>query len=505
MKTKNRCVPYLSVKALNDDKREYEDENGKIRKQSIFEYFEKHGLRTDGMPTEKNGLMYYIEDISEYWNLTDYPYQSVQNTVRDGSYITQVYRWQATKQIFVLDKNLEDLLCENIDDSNFSMPVDSLMVLPFTSMYIKTSHLNRSMLLFSNKASIDGFFVSYDFVDDVPALLITAVSSDVGSEAIPYSVTDILTLKRCSINDAFAGMGHVWPETMNGDHILTDWSRFANNYSIFHQDLDFIKKVIKILLYISASNADVRERTTAITKPRADRAISFSDIQQWDVGSRIGPTMRRQGKSDRKHIKKKEYSAVYACDTRNSPRPHMRAAHYHHYWTGKKTEPENRHLIIRFVSATMVNGVKENSTIEDFENPIVYRCVLQYGDRNKIFSCGGTSYPEQKLYERVLRLYPDAENGYHAEWLGKKEIDVFIPTLNIGIEYDGVAWHQDIEKDDEKTNLCKAHGTTLYRIRENGCPELQNSENCIIRQGMKESDLDEAIDAVIANIQNRGK
>ena len=54
-------------------------------------------------------------------------------------------------------------------------------------------------------------------------------------------------------------------------------------------------------------------------------------------------------------------------------------------------------------------------------------------------------------------------------------LDVYIPSLKIGIEYDGAWCHQDIEKDKKKDELCKKLGITLYRIREIGCPELNSS------------------------------
>ena len=37
--------------------------------------------------------------------------------------------------------------------------------------------------------------------------------------------------------------------------------------------------------------------------------------------------------------------------------------------------------------------------------------------------------------------------NYQPEWIEKSEIDVFIPSLSIGIEYDGRVWHKNIEKD----------------------------------------------------------
>ena len=46
------------------------------------------------------------------------------------------------------------------------------------------------------------------------------------------------------------------------------------------------------------------------------------------------------------------------------------------------------------------------------------------------------------------------------------EVDIYIPELKIGIEYDGVYWHQDkLEKDKEK-NAGLSPSVLLIRIRE---------------------------------------
>ena len=57
----------------------------------------------------------------------------------------------------------------------------------------------------------------------------------------------------------------------------------------------------------------------------------------------------------------------------------------------------------------------------------------------------------------------------------RKEIDIFIPKLNIGIEYDGQYYHKNINKDLDKNELCKLIGITLIRIREPKLPRLNSS------------------------------
>ena len=53
------------------------------------------------------------------------------------------------------------------------------------------------------------------------------------------------------------------------------------------------------------------------------------------------------------------------------------------------------------------------------------------------------------------------------------ELDIYIPSLQVAIEYDGQAWHNDTAKDTRKGFLCREHGIRLIRIREPECPELE--------------------------------
>lgn len=49
------------------------------------------------------------------------------------------------------------------------------------------------------------------------------------------------------------------------------------------------------------------------------------------------------------------------------------------------------------------------------------------------------------------------------------ELDIFIPSLNVGIEYDGRVYHTDSKiqiRDSQKYKICKEHGILLIRIRE---------------------------------------
>lgn len=90
----------------------------------------------------------------------------------------------------------------------------------------------------------------------------------------------------------------------------------------------------------------------------------------------------------------------------------------------------------------------------------------------------GSSIPESYIIYYLRQLFPDTERTKQFYWLGNRSIDIFIPSLSIGIEYDGSKWHDPrrnaeerhgkniTKRDREKSKLCRQHNTTLLRIRE---------------------------------------
>ena len=78
----------------------------------------------------------------------------------------------------------------------------------------------------------------------------------------------------------------------------------------------------------------------------------------------------------------------------------------------------------------------------------------------------GTSKNELRLYCELKNLYQSTK--WHYSDFGF-EIDIFIPEINIGIEYDGFFWHKGKESfDKKKSKIINEKGITLIRLREEG-------------------------------------
>lgn len=57
------------------------------------------------------------------------------------------------------------------------------------------------------------------------------------------------------------------------------------------------------------------------------------------------------------------------------------------------------------------------------------------------------------LYNIVKKHYSDAIYQFRAPWLGQQSLDIFIPSLNVGIEYQGIQHYESIELFGGKEGL----------------------------------------------------
>ena len=116
-------------------------------------------------------------------------------------------------------------------------------------------------------------------------------------------------------------------------------------------------------------------------------------------------------------------------------------------------------------------------------------CPICNSERNTSFPEYAIVYYLKKYGLDVIHSY--RENGY--------ELDVYIPSKKIAIEYDGGLWHKNrIKNDLEKNKRCKRDGIKLYRIRE-GLPTLNDSSIDYMVQE-KQKDLSKILEEVLSII-----
>ena len=78
-----------------------------------------------------------------------------------------------------------------------------------------------------------------------------------------------------------------------------------------------------------------------------------------------------------------------------------------------------------------------------------------------------TSFPEQAFFYYLKKAYPDAINSYKDIFSGGMELDIYIPSIRMGVEYDGRLFHRktdNVLRDARKYKICKENGIQLVRI-----------------------------------------
>ena len=80
------------------------------------------------------------------------------------------------------------------------------------------------------------------------------------------------------------------------------------------------------------------------------------------------------------------------------------------------------------------------------------------------------SFAEKELSEFLKSIYSGKIIQNDRKLINPYELDIYIPDLNLAIEYNGLYWHSDLYKPDnyhlQKTNLCNEKGIRLIHIFE---------------------------------------
>lgn len=269
--------------------------------------------------------------------------------------IAAVGTWRLGKGIYRFDPDLyTELIDTPITDD---MPVEMFFRLPEYCIYIETPGIT-----YRNKA-IYGFFT---FLDDnknndkCPRLNIVY---DGGPSAF------VLTLNIPNGGDFKTEFEKMY---FNEKRITTAVAKEPG--STKETILDYVSsfrelamKTLPLLLYLCTDEPDYGDRRPPVyAAPKkikgGDKWFAAPGINNWDVGVRIGATIRM-------HCEQKSTRELAVHGSGRAPvRPHMRRAHWHGYWTGKRSEPLKRKYVLHWIPPTPIK-------MHDTDAPAVIRPV----------------------------------------------------------------------------------------------------------------------------------
>lgn len=243
-----------------------------------------------------------------------------------------LYKWRIHKQIYRFSIEMEKLLYEQND--GFDSPIWILNSLPYNCIYIETNELSEDTL---------GFF----FYKDYKSYTAIVIYNDMSWKNITFNYdekTDRKTTLKESVNRQAVNDKCNVPV----DSIISD-----GVYSL-------LPKIVQLVLYICASNAEISENAEQkkITrKPKSKDFIKdkYREVQIWDCGNEISEKIRMFS-SQEKSNKRSENSAEYIVKAGVGKAPHSRRGHWHHFWTGK-IGTDDRKLVLKWLAPMFINGV----------------------------------------------------------------------------------------------------------------------------------------------------
>lgn len=104
-----------------------------------------------------------------------------------------------------------------------------------------------------------------------------------------------------------------------------------------------------------------------------------------------------------------------------------------------------------------------------------------------------TSLPEIRLYTELLTIFADTKSRQQIQG---KEADVFIPDLNIAIEYDGAFFHADpivVRRDKAKAKHFQKNQIELIRVREKPLQKLGKLDIIVSPNELKKTDINQLV------------
>lgn len=130
--------------------------------------------------------------------------------------------------------------------------------------------------------------------------------------------------------------------------------------------IDLIFNSMQYIIYLTAINAEIEPVTKqAITKKLTAPAINEysnktqSKTQISTVGYRFGNEYRRY---KRNSTERSSQSASHSGGGKGVKKtPHIRRSHFHSFWTGKKDNPDDRKLVVKWLQSVFVGSSEYDS------------------------------------------------------------------------------------------------------------------------------------------------
>lgn len=247
----------------------------------------------------------------------------------DASLMATLAPWRQYKEIFQFDEELvKDLQGEAEYTVNMSVPSNIFLKLPYPAMFIQTEKEK-------------GFFVSLENDPGRGDQELRFVFVDPSDKDTPYYPSYIAFNNKETIGDQVKKM-------------MTFLNGQRSNDKLENELAKLLSTSFQLVLYLCTKQPDLRQ-TSKPVKRSAVIHDSYREIRQWDVGIRYGNAIRAYTKKITDSGETDENSTGHQ-GSHAPKRPHIRRGHFHHYWVGSKSKPDERKQELIWLEPTFVNA-----------------------------------------------------------------------------------------------------------------------------------------------------
>lgn len=241
-----------------------------------------------------------------------------------------IHEWCKYRQIYRFEKDIADAICQS---DAASLPIDTLEHLPYPSLMLQCQNMVVSE---ETGESWDKILVT--IAKD--ALVINIV--DDNSEHPTISAMTFMMSKRTrTVRDMFNKTQYMFAKQRGAP----DPDREIRE--------NLFMTTLALLAYIASSPDDITTETPAQIKGIMARPTPKpTKVADHDTVNIVGETVVRQFVKSRDAYERERASKM--TQHHRTPAPHMRRAHWHHFWTGPRDG--ERKLVCHWVPPTFVNA-----------------------------------------------------------------------------------------------------------------------------------------------------
>lgn len=246
--------------------------------------------------------------------------------------VTACYLWRKHKIIYAFDDQLAAELVEQARAyrEEDALPVEAMLLPPYPCCYIKCTGVLDEY--------IDGFFawIEWDVNRHLYEFRVNFSTLDLSATVPTQIELHKPTLAEC-IEATTAEINKY------SDHTVSVPSL---------EQITMLLGALNLYLYVCSAEADIAPNPDHVKITRRSAVIrdKYREIEVQDVGIRIGSALRaaKQARS--------VPPGERGSQAGTKKRAHTRRGHWHHYWVGAKSDPQARHLILKWTHPVLVGG-----------------------------------------------------------------------------------------------------------------------------------------------------